>query len=79
MTLTPQQLDVESRVTMDRNVTLLDLLVAFLAEGGWPAAVRQTVKLVEPVLVGRIVVPSRLFFVQAPHITNRSVGMMPLR
>ena len=69
MALTPQELDVESSVAMDRNVALIDRLVAFLAEGGSPAAVRQTVKLVEPVFVGRIVVPPRLLLVQAPRFS----------
>lgn len=64
MTLTSQQLDVESGVAaVNRNVSLIDPLVPLLDEAGSPAPVRQTVKLVQAVLVGRIVVPSRLFFV----------------
>lgn len=61
--------NVELRIAMDGNVSQIGHLVAVLAERGLTAAIKQTVTLVEPVLVRRDVIPSHLLFVQAPHIS----------
>src|SRR5204863_7750972 len=64
---TPDELGIESCIAVDRHDSV-HAFVAVLPYRDLPATVIQAVNLVESILVGRPILPSRSFLVNARHI-----------